>query len=191
MLSFKQMLNCAKRGDVEAIAYLYRHFLSGVFGYIYNRVPDRNTAEDLTSDVFLAMVDSIHKVKATSEPAFAAWLFKIAHITVASYYRTRERMPESLQEKQEYLEQFSSSDDPVQYLENCEDRRLLIEAMNTLTEEQRQVLVGRLILEYDAETVGRMIGKKANAVRALQFRALQALKRILSKKGDVRHEIVP
>lgn len=191
MLSFKQMLKCAKKRDVDAIAYLYQHFLSGVFGYIYNRVPDRNVAEDLTSDVFLAMVDNIHKVKATNELAFAAWLFRIAHITVAGYYRAREKMPESLQKRQESLERLCSKDDPAQHLENYEDRRSLVDAMNTLTEEQRQVLVGRLILEYDAATVGRMISKKANAVRALQFRALQSLKRILGKKGEVRHEIIP
>jgi RNA polymerase sigma-70 factor (ECF subfamily) len=51
--------------------------------------------------------------------------------------------------------------------------------MEKLTEEQRQVLIGRLILGYDVATVAKMIGKKANAVKALQFRALQSLQRFL------------
>jgi RNA polymerase sigma-70 factor, ECF subfamily len=41
------------------------------------------------------------------------------------------------------------------------------------------VLVARLILGYDVATVAQMLGKQANAVKALQFRALQSLHRLL------------
>ncbi len=186
LLPFASILECARRGDLEAISLLYRQFLPGVFAYTLFRIPDRGTAEDLTSDIFLQMVEKIHKVKATDEAAFAAWLFQIARTTVASYYRDRERMPVSLQDDVDLM--VSPSSDPAHYVENCEDRSALVQAMNMLTEEQRQVLTGRLLLEYDVGTVARMIGKNANAVRALQFRALQSLKRILSKSEDW-HEI--
>ena len=186
LLSFASILERARKGDLEAISLLYRQFLPGVFAYMLFRIPDRGTAEDLTSDIFLQMVEKIHKVKATDEAAFAAWLFQIARITVAGYYRGRERMPVSLQEDANLMAH--SGSDPAHYVENCEDRSALAQAMNMLTEEQRQVLIGRLLLEYDVRTVARMIGKNANAVRALQFRALQSLKRILSKREDW-HEI--
>jgi len=186
VLPFTSLLDDARRRDLEAISLIYRQFLPGVFAYIFFRVPDRNTAEDLTSDVFVHMVERIHKVKATDEAAFAAWLFQIARTTVAGYYRGRERMPVSLQEDADLI--VSPSSDPADYVQDCEDRSALVQAMNLLTEEQRQVLIGRLLLEYDVGTVARMIGKNANAVRALQFRALQSLKRILSKRGS-RHEI--
>jgi RNA polymerase sigma-70 factor, ECF subfamily len=183
---FASLLDGAKSRDLEAISLVYRQFLPGVFAYIFFRVPDRNTAEDLTSDVFVHMVERIHKVKATDEATFAAWLFQIARTTVAGYYRGRGRMPVSLQEDADLM--VSPSPDPAHYVEDCEDRSALVQAINMLTEEQRQVLIGRLLLEYDVGTVARMIGKNVNAVRALQFRALQSLKRILSKRGD-RHEI--
>ena len=83
MLPFASLLDDARRRDLEAISLVYRQFLPGVFAYIFFRVPDRNTAEDLTSDVFVHMVERIHKVKATDEAAFAAWLFQIARTTVA------------------------------------------------------------------------------------------------------------
>jgi RNA polymerase sigma-70 factor (ECF subfamily) len=59
----------------------------------------------------------------------------------------------------------------------------VVDAINALTEEQRQVLVGRLLLGYNVETVAGLIGKKANAVKALQFRALHSLHRLLRKRG--------
>src|SRR5215470_5530917 len=92
--AFEQMLEKAKRGEAEGITALYRHFLSGVFGYIAARVPDRSTAEDLTSEVFLKMVEGIHKVRTNEEAGIAAWLFQVARITIAGYYRQREKQPD-------------------------------------------------------------------------------------------------
>lgn len=72
---------------------LYQQFLPGIFGYMATRVPDRGTAEDLTSDVFVQMIEGIHNLRATNEAGFAAWLLRIAHAVVAGYYRKREKQP--------------------------------------------------------------------------------------------------
>src|SRR2546430_10053301 len=93
MEAFKGQLDRARRGEPEALSVLYRQLLPGVFGYIAARVPDRATAEDLTSDVFLKMVEGISQVRATDEAGFAAWLLQIARFTVAGYYRKREHLP--------------------------------------------------------------------------------------------------
>src|SRR5689334_1108511 len=80
--TFPALLNDARRGESEAISVLYRQFLPSIFWYIAARVSDRSIAEDLTSEVFLEMVEDIHKVRANSEATFASWLFQIARVTV-------------------------------------------------------------------------------------------------------------
>jgi RNA polymerase sigma-70 factor (ECF subfamily) len=198
--AFSSMLDRARQGEAEAISALYRHFLSGVFWYIAARVPDRPTAEDLTSEVFLEMVEGIHKVRADNEATFASWLFQIARITVAGYYRKRERVPTSLSlENERSLREddntimavpISHPDaDPVRWAEARDEWSIVVQAINTLTEEQRQVLVGRLILGYDVTTVAQMVGKKANAVKALQFRALNSLQRLLRKHHQAEEDV--
>lgn len=183
----------ARRGESEALSILYRQFLPGVFGYIAARVPDRTTAEDLTSEVFLKMVEGISQLRATDEASFAAWLLQIARITVADYYRKREHLPAlvSLEPDGQKDEAFGNSEvllrnypnqDPAESAETRDEWNAVVNAINMLTEEQRQVLVGRLILGYDVATVARMVGKKANAVKALQFRALQSLHRLLGTR---------
>ncbi|MBV9230939.1 MAG: sigma-70 family RNA polymerase sigma factor [Chloroflexi bacterium] len=190
--AFHSLLDRARRGEAEAISVLYRQFLSSVFWYIAARVPDRSTAEDLTSEVFLEMVEGIHKVRANSEAMFAAWLFQIARTTVAGYYRKHEHIPASISLETTFREDdgntmfipVSHPDfDPVRWVEARDEWDVVAQAINALTEEQRQVLVGRLILGYDVTTVARMIGKKANAVKALQFRALNSLQRLLRKRN--------
>ena len=186
-------LDQARRGESEALSILYRQFLPGVFGYIASRVPDRATAEDLTSEVFLKMVEGIGRLKASDEAGFAAWLLQIARITVAGYYRKRERLPVlvSLEPEDREEEALGNGEalvsmhlgmDPAEIVEIRDEWNVVVDAVNALTEEQRQVLIGRLILGYDVATVARMVGKKANAVKSLQFRALHSLHRLLGRQ---------
>jgi RNA polymerase sigma-70 factor, ECF subfamily len=196
--AFPSLLEGARRGESEAISGLYRRFLSGVFWYIAARVPDRYIAEDLTSEVFLEMVEGVHKVRAKDEATFAAWLFQIARITVAGYYRKHERIPASISLETTLQEDDGGrkivatnhpETDPVRWAEARDEWQIVVQAINALTEEQRQVLVGRLILGYDVATVAQMVGKKANAVKALQFRALNSLQRLLQKQDQSEEKI--
>ena len=189
---FEQQLEQARQGESESLSALYRQFLPGVFGYIAARVPDRNTAEDLTSEVFLKMMEGISHLRATDEAGFAAWLFRVARITVAGYYRKREHQPtiisltpSSFDEEQDeetlLIPTQHPESDPLRRAEVRDEWSEVVQAINMLTEEQRQVLVSRLVLGYDVTTVARMIGKKTNAVKALQFRALRTLQRLLHR----------
>src|ERR1700740_2245313 len=67
--------------------------MPGIFSYIAMRVPTRVLAEDLTSEVFLAMVEGIHQLRANDEASFATWLLRIARVVIASYYRKQEKQP--------------------------------------------------------------------------------------------------
>lgn len=197
-LILERQVDQARRGEPEALSALYRQFLPGVFGYIAARVPDRSTAEDLTSEVFLKMVEGISRLHANDEAGFAAWLFQIARITVAGYYRKRENQPATVSlapvswsdedevEEALALPSHHPESDPARRAEARDEWSQVVQAINSLTEEQRQVLVSRLILGYDVNTVAQMIGKKANAVKALQFRALQSLNRLLHREGGTQ-----
>jgi RNA polymerase sigma factor, sigma-70 family len=179
MVSFIQMLNCAKKREVDAIALLYQHFFPGMFFYICNRVPDRDTAEDLTSDIFLQMVDKIDKVKATNEASFAAWIFRVAKCVVADYYHDHDKMPPYVS-----LDSIDDSVDCILDENKLEKQIYLSGVFSMLTEDQRVVLTGRIMMDYDAEIVGDIIGKDASAVRSLQYRALKSLRRLLSERKD-------
>lgn len=191
-LVFSDQLAGARRGDPESLGVLYRQFLPAIFGYIAIRVPERAIAEDLTSEVFLQMIEGIGQIRARDEASFAAWLLKIARITVAGYYRERTQQlllvplephigEEGDQSESNTLPSTSPEADPARWAEARDEWRHVVEAINMLTEEQRQVLIGRLIMGYDFTTIARMIGKNTNAVKALQFRALHRLHHLLEK----------
>ncbi|MGH2507476.1 MAG: RNA polymerase sigma factor [Ktedonobacteraceae bacterium] len=187
--TFKEILQWARCGDSEGLSTLYRQFLPTIFGYIAARVPDRDIAEDLTSEVFIKMIEGIGHLRSDEEAGFASWLLQIARMTVAGYYRKRARQPiirpldplvqEEQEESMSLLTANKTCDDPLEWLIARDEWQTVVEAMNRLTEEQRQVLISRLILEYDVATVAKMLGKTATAIKSLQFRAIQSLQRFL------------
>ena len=128
-------------------------------------------------------------------------MLRIARISVAGSYRKREHQPavllldtSAVVEADEGKESLALASlhpavDPVYQAEAREEWGEVVKAINALSEEQRQVLVSRLILGYDVETVARMPGKKGNAIKALQFRALQSLHRLLLMQGVARQTL--
>jgi RNA polymerase sigma-70 factor (ECF subfamily) len=200
MPSFESQLDGAKRGDKEALSALYYQFLPVVYGAIATRVPDRATAEDLTSEVFLKMVEGISQVYSTDEAGFGSWILRIARNTIAGYYRKRQAQPEVIPLEIPHWEEDEQGEsqaipashpdyDPVRTTESREEWHDVKEAMSHLTEEQQQVILYRLICGYNVATVARMLGKNPNAIKALQFRALQSLERLLATPTPVRQTL--
>lgn len=198
--SFEGQLDRAKNGEKEALSALYYQFLPMVYAAIATRVPDRATAEDLTSDVFLKMVEGISQVYSTDEAGFGSWILRIARNTIAGYYRKRETQPEVIPLETPHWEEDEQGEsqaipashpdyDPVRTTESREEWREVQEAMRRLTEEQQQVIFYRLICGYNVATVARMLGKNPNAIKALQFRALQSLERLLAAPTPVRQTL--
>jgi RNA polymerase sigma-70 factor (ECF subfamily) len=180
----------AKQLDSEALGELYQQFLPLVYGYVAARVADRRLAEDITSEVFVSMLESITKLRATDQAGFSAWLLKIARFRIADHFRAQASEPALAPgtisneegEQTDALLALPARDpagDPELTAEVREEWGKVAEAINQLTEEQRQVIIGKLVLGYDSETVARIVGKNVSAVKALQHRGLQTLHRLL------------
>lgn len=187
---FEDLIELAKRLDAEALGELYQQFLPVVYGSVAARVADKRLAEDITSEVFVSMLESISRLRATDEAGFAAWLLRITRFRIADHFRAQAgEVPLAASQagspedgEVETLLRVPSRDpagDPELRAEVREEWARVAAAINQLTEEQRQVIVGKLILGYDNEVVARLVGKNVAAVKALQHRGLQALYRLL------------
>jgi RNA polymerase sigma-70 factor, ECF subfamily len=178
-MSFAEILRRARAFDEEAMTQLYRRFLPVVYRFIITRVADVPTAEDLTSDTFYAVIEHIGDTRAEDELTFAAWTLGIARNQVASYFRRQRARPVTRLDEPEQENLVASDDDPLSVITARERLAEVAEALNQLTEDQRTVVLYRIILGYSAEDVGVLLKKQPGAVRALQFRALASLARIM------------
>jgi len=167
----------AVSGDSSAFASLYEIYIDDIYRFILHRVGHEQTAEDLTSQVFLKAWDKLGRYEIRGLP-FGAWLFQIARNSVIDYYRTyRETLP---------LEHLNS--DPAVNVAKEVEKQLEGEWLRTvlqhLTEDQREVLVLKFINGLKTQEIAQVMGKRQGAIRALQMRALQALAEILGENDE-------
>ncbi len=175
----QRLLQRLRLGDPEAFAGLYRANVQAVFRYIAFRVNDSHLAEDLTGDVFMRALKSINTYQDQGKP-FIAWLYRIAHARVVDHYRQQDRRPAAASLDEEPLE---VSGDMDASLLRRQAASVLREAISDLTDDQQQVIILRFIEGQRIEMVAQQMGKNANAIKALQHRALHALAARLERAG--------
>ena len=168
------VIDRARAGDRAAFAELYDTYVDSVYRYLLYRVREASDAEDLTSEVFTRAFANIHRYRWQGK-SFLAWLYTIARNAVTDR-RRRERPTVDLDTAYGVAE-----DGPTAH-----DRSVLGEqigalrgALRYLTTEQQQVLALRFEADLSSREVARVMGKNEGAIRALQFRALGRLRKIL------------
>jgi RNA polymerase sigma-70 factor (ECF subfamily) len=178
-LPFSAVLARASSMDQQAVSLLYKRFLPTVYRYALARVGDVHTAEDVTSETFFAMLESIGTVQASDELGFAAWLLGIARNKALMHFRRLRGQPSMVSDYPEEIKATAEADDPLHILTARESWSEVASALDRLTEEQRSVVLYRCVLGYSAEEVGQLLGKQAGAIRAVQLRALASLAGLL------------
>ena len=171
----KHLVEQAKSGDAEAFCQLYDACIDRVYRFIFFRVSDEPTAEDLTSQVFLKAWQNLGRYQ--PKGPFLAWLYAIARNTVIDHYRTHKQTV-SLDEAAPIAAKDDKLDDLIELKFEVNS---LQESLQYLTEEQQEVITLKFIAEYDTDQIARKMGKSEGAIRALQMRALQALAKVLNK----------
>src|SRR5260221_4822083 len=184
-LPFASVLERARALDHGALSLLYSRYLPVVRLYVLGRVRDVHLAEDVISETFLAMVDSIERVRADGEPAFAGWLLGIARNKVVDHYRRRAALPtiQGMVAPWEEPAAQAEAGDPLNVVTARESWAEVVAALQRLTEEQRMVVLYRCVLGYATEDVARLMDRQPGAGGALQFRALGSLARVLAARG--------
>ena len=189
-LPFSLALERARALDPSALGMLYRRFMPVVYRYVLARVSAAPVAEDVTSETFVAVVTGIGGMRAEDELAFAAWVLGIARHKVATHFRRRHAQPDARQllADEEHPAAVADADDPLAIITGRESWAEVVSALNQLTEEQRAVILYRCVLGYSTEDVARLLERQASAIRALQFRGLASLARLLKASDEVAHE---
>jgi RNA polymerase sigma-70 factor (ECF subfamily) len=167
--------------DSQVIGAVYDRYFADVYRFVFYRLNDEQVAEDISSDVFARLLEALEKRRGP-ETNLKGWLLGTASHAVADYLRHAYRRPtEALSEMMPDAAALSLTDE-VDRREMVASLRL---AYDRLTPEQQNVLALRFGDGVSLEETAAVMQKNVNAVKALQFRALAALQRLI---GEVRNE---
>ena len=152
----------------RALLALYDEALPQVYGYFVRRCGDRGTAEDLTSETFLAAMDAARKPE--PPPLTVPWLIGVARHKLADHYRRRhDRATVPVAEMPE-------PDDPDDTWDAHLDRIVAEQVLARLASQHRLVLVLRYLDNLSVPECAELLGRTVHATEALLVRARRAFR---------------
>jgi RNA polymerase sigma-70 factor (ECF subfamily) len=170
----------AQNGEAEAFGLIYDRYLDTVFRFIYFRVGNRQLAEDLTSDTFLRALKRIGSFTWQGRD-LGAWLVTIARNLVADHFKSgRYRLEVTAgdvldADREDRGPEGSPEAAVVDHITNV----TLLSAVKQLNPEQQECIVLRFLQGFSVAETAQSMGKNEGAIKALQYRAVRALARLL------------
>jgi RNA polymerase sigma-70 factor (ECF subfamily) len=172
------LVHLAQQGDTTSFGELYEQFFDRIYRYVSFKTGSASEAEDITGEVFVRMLESIHKFKWQGHP-FSSWLFRIAHNLVVDHFRKNgKRSIVSLENTTTHVE--AAAVDIDGHIDTELSMGEVRKAMVGLTELQKEVISLRFAAGLSVAETAEAIGKKENAVKALQHAGLKKLRRLLN-----------
>jgi RNA polymerase sigma-70 factor (ECF subfamily) len=170
----------AQDGDAEAFGLIYDRYVDTVFRFIYFRVGNRQLAEDLTSDTFLRALKRIGSFTWQGRD-LGAWLVTIARNLVADHFKSGRYRLEVTSgdvldaDREDRGPEGSPETAVVDHITNV----ALLTAVKQLNPEQQECIVLRFLQGFSVAETAQAMGKNEGAIKALQYRAVRALARLL------------
>ncbi len=175
---FEETLTKAQAGSEAALADLYNHYFERIYKFIYYRVSHKETAEDLTEDVFVKLFRNLRNLEQSA--AFEGWLFQIARNQVIDYYRSK-RAVVPLEEIENTLEYETNIVDLV----NLQTQQtVFIKLLKELSPEQQQVIKLKFLEDIDNTAIAQLLNKSEGSIRVIQHRAIAKLKELIDAIED-------
>ncbi len=185
-LAVWQTVQLAQLGDSRAVTELYERYQDVVFRFIYFRVGNRPLAEDLAQDVWVRALKRVDKYEYRDKD-FGAWLVTIARNIVADYFKSGRcrlevavgTISDSVTDERGGRSRTGHEPSPeggvVDHIMNV----TLLTAVKQLNPEQQECIVLRFLRGFSVAETAQAMGKQEGAVKALQYRAVRALARLL------------
>jgi len=174
----RRLVEQAQQGDRDALEELYLQHFDRIYSYLHMSVGNRHDAEDLTTQVFVKMLESIGKFRWRSAP-FSAWLFRIAHNLAMDHFRANKRwQPEEDVPEPDPDESTSAEHGALQAI----GQKSMLELIEDLSPEQQQVLTLKFVFNFANAEAATILGKTEGAIKSLQHRALASLQKQLDRR---------
>ena len=166
-----RLLAQARRGDRKAIAAIYETYFDPVYSFIRWRVDDPALAEDLTADVFMKFLSALQSPNAPRQ-SLRGWLFRVARNALHDHY-LRPGAADELDED------IPAPEDSEIALMRALDAERVRDALQSLADDQQEVLILRFGETMSLQDTADSMGRSVTAIKSLQFRAINALRRAL------------
>jgi RNA polymerase sigma-70 factor (ECF subfamily) len=168
------LLERARRFEKEALAEIFDRYNAGIFRYAMRLLGDTDLARECMAETFSRFLNALRRGVGPSD-YLQAYLYRIAHNWIADYYRSKT--PPSLPLDPELRS--DPNEEPHRVVADEMELQQVRSALALLTPDQRQVIMLKYLEDWENEDIARALNKPVGAVKSLQHRAIEALRRLL------------
>jgi len=176
----------AQRGDIHAFDELVERYHGKIYGLTYNMTSNREDAEDLTQEVFVKAFKALPRFKGKS--SFYTWLYRIAVNKTINYRKKRNRkralsLDQFDQEikTDEVYHDLTSKGSPLRNVSLTELQKKMNEALQSLSEKHRTVVVLHDMQGIPHEEIAKMVGASVGTIRSRLFYARRQMQAELAE----------
>lgn len=157
----------AAQGDRSALTLIYDSYARDIYRYVYSRVGNAADAEDLTTQTFMSVIESLPRYQHRGN--FSAWLFQIAHSKTMDLFRKQKRSPI------EFPLDAAVPDEVLDGVIRGQTHDQLAQLLKNLDEEERELIRLRFVAELSWIEIAALLARKEDAVRKSVSRTLERL----------------
>lgn len=186
-----KLIDQFRRGSIQAFELLMRRYWHDIKVYAYRHAKNDEDAEDIAQEVFAKVYRALPAWK--PQASFKTWLYTIARNMCTDHYRGRSRRPtqslEALQDdsfEEPPVTDFGS--DPERLLEDAEIKQLITEALNELSDQQREVFILYHYQHLQIKEIAELLGIADGTVKMHRHRAMKKLRMVLEPYWKLAQE---
>ena len=169
----------ARKGSKEAVAEIYESYFEPVYQFVRLRVGDTQTAEDLTSLVFVKFIGTL-KTERAPRISLRGWIFRVTRNVIYDHYGRHPELP--IETLDQWMPSEADTGPEVEAIRAIDIERAR-HAIRMLAPAQQEVLMLRFDQQLSLQETADIMDKDVNAIKALQFRAVNTLRQILQEDG--------
>lgn len=170
-----------QQGDKNALGEVFDFYYEKILKFIYRRTSSQETAEDITSEVFLGAIENIHNFKWKGEGSFKNWIYRIANNKICDYFRKNYgRETIDIDEVGEIRDDIQK--DPQETLILEEDAEEIRKIMVLLSEKDQNIINLVFFEEMDVKEIAGILNCSNSSVYTQLHRALKKLKNLLQNQ---------
>lgn len=167
----KILIERSQRGDAKAFGSLYDLYIDEIYKYITYRVHHKETAEDITSKVFLKVLEAIQKVD-SSRP-FGAWMYRVARNAVIDHFRSNKQH----EDIDEIYDLSSKEETAEEKTNNLLDSERVKSLLKELTPIQQEIIELRVWQELSYKEMAEIVNKSEDNCKVIFSRAMVSLRK--------------
>lgn len=168
--------------DTFAFEELYKHFFRIVYNLVYVQVKNFDTADDLTSEIFLKVSSNLNRFD-RKKASFATWITQIARRTCIDFFRSQSRNQET-----DWDENFNppadSKEQPEKIFLLDENKKILLKTLKKLSEREQRIIELKFFANMSNVEIAETLELSPGNVGVILHRALMTLKKNLGDKNE-------